>query len=308
MTLINRTQIYDPSAPSAINIPPFDLKFEASEIVDYQDAVVPRAAYGNPATVALVNRRVGHKLTLSGLYPGSSVADGLVWRQTLREWFRPSGVTRTFELCHWTDSDSVYNGTYRNCEIQALTDPMKDVNTERNQRFTLEIISRNAQVFGRYSDGSAPSAGPWEALLFSGSAMDATPPTGTIEVSKGHRFHGVFGGEIDAATTADNTATLQHIWRPPAACTIRNFQVGSAQPSPFTSGPSAQGTTSLRVSKRAWDGGGSDLLNLSIGATAMRVAPVAGSFTVAEGEDVYVFVTAAGHHQFVQYAFDAETE
>jgi hypothetical protein len=261
--------------------------------------------------VSLAAERIGWRIMLSGTFVtglggyDDTVEQGLLWRQSLLDWLRPSGSPKTFDICIWQDSGNTIKDIYRGCRlVGGMTQPTPARNSHQQLEWSLTAQSVYALAYSTYSNGGQPGAGEWETYLYSSGEMaNAVPPVGSVTITTTtpvHVYSGLFLGAVET-TDASNVDWQQHRFYLPTGGTIRNFQISNAQ----DWGATAQST--IRVSDTDYQTAGNGI-SLALGQTSNYAAPGGGTFTVADGTTVYVYWPTGSGHEQVQYRFEVHEE
>ncbi len=115
------------------------------------------------------------------------------------------------------------------------------------------------------------------------------------DTNPGQTLTGMFPGTVDAITTAGQ----EHRFTVPGVAG-KTWKLSSLQITGCDALSSA-GTTTVTVSTKAIGGEGASTIAASAAVGAWSSAQATASITVTTGDTLYVFVTAAGSHAWVQY-------
>jgi hypothetical protein len=269
-------------------LPPWvSARVSRSQFIDLQS--VPRT---NRAVITRVDKNQGTLIALdcSGVVPHSSQAEVIAWLEQI--WEELSG--KVFKLFLWSD---------RGWEECALDTHEHEIGLDPLcvlQGLTLSIRSANSApttsqqlVFTDYANEY-----PYAALVGRPAGVAATPGvlrpvTEPSQANYGGTFHGVLG--------AASVAGEEHVFRVGGSAgsswRVRGIQITSAEL------PVASATTTIRLSTQPIGGADPQTLDVSVASdeTFSDVSPA--SILVTEGDALYVYATAGGGHQNLQYRF-----
>lgn len=270
-------------------LPPW---FSAVENVE-QTVVVREPAFGDAAIISAIQANRGAQITINVddyLVSPQTQANALNWKRVI--WAACKG--RLVRLNIWSDEG------WGECALKRLSfnhtrDPLvrlRDFNLQFHAT-TSEPSTDYAITFDDYDDDY-----PYADVVGrpTGDAATGTPVEDeTMRVP----FGGKFFGQQSAVTAAGNEHVFTIGGAAGGSWKITKLQITHADKF------EADGTTTVTVSDMGVGGGGSTI-TASIGSTAQSSSLGSGSFNVAVGTDLKVFITAAGNHQNVEFKFECE--
>lgn len=304
MTLVNRAAIFIPGGSILTYLPPFDLQFRAQEINRLELEPIPYHANNVDGLGVTSNRVDGIALSLSGVYRGTSAADSILWKQTVREGLFASGQSAFVEICGWYDTDEALKETYQRCLVRSFTvDP--EAGTIKRARWTLEAVSLRPVPYVSFSDGNGPAEGPYENYLTTdGTVGTVTPPSGSVTINTVaplYKLSGVLWGTVQD-TVAANVGFMQWRARVPADGTVRKLIVTQASPR-----AAGSGTTTIECSTTDYQTQDA-AMQTTVAAGSTYGTESGDSFSVSAGDYIYVYVPTGGAGAHGDIGFLVEVE
>jgi hypothetical protein len=289
MVLYNRRSIR--AAGTTLHFPPYNAGNPVITPIIAGSDPIPIPFAGSMVTV--YRRRVGWRILYSFQMFEETTAVALAFHSTLiGALFDDDGIPRSVDFCDWYDSDNTLTKIYRDCELVSLGPD--GGRFEKFKRYDLEFISKNNAFFSTFTDTTTPGVGPYADDVTGPLPAEEDPEEGDVYIvptTDTTILGGTFAGSVEVTASG----IWQHIFTG-----MRNTAFAIKAVRITGCSIAGGGTTTIRASSAAWDGGGS-YITATVGTGATSGTLVTGSVALAANASVYVYITGANGHAGLSY-------
>lgn len=263
---------------------------------------------GEAGLVEVYGQACGQEIAVSGLFHFTDMVNAKSYEEALEALLVGSdGRSLEVDLCEWIDTAGSQVGIWRGCRLAQAIRWQRD-RTIRRTRYDFTLRSKFPFRFATGTGGTIPdyANATYKAYQPNSDGISGTAPGAVvIEMKYRTRIPIRFAGVMDAATAAGNAARLQQrvVLSTAQAMLVKALWVEKATPA-----PTGQGATStFRVADEAYTvGTPANSVAATVAATATYGSAGTGSFSVAAGSPVYVYIPAggAGWHEDVELVME----
>lgn len=295
MTLYNRRSIR--AAGTTVFLPPFGSP--QPDLRPVRVSNVQPVPFTN-RSVSINNRLHGYTLDVSFRVYEDSVEAALDFQGMIDDALQDgSGLARSVDFCFWYDTDGTRTKILRNGEV---TDGPHwgEAESERFRTCSFTLFFKNSTFYTTFSDGSTPSTASTYEEYLAGPTPDGEEPEATpVPIAQNPQLGGTFHGVAEVTAHARGQKVHRLIVGS-ATGLIKGIGITGCS-------AAGTGTTTIKVSNAAFDGGGS-VITATVAAGATYGSFTSGSIgPLAAGSAIYVFITGANGHADVDYQIATES-
>ena len=276
MTIRNRIALFS-SGSWSFYLPPFNARYSITPIVQGGSIIIPFGGIEVPDA-----RRHGWTIDFEADIDEASIDAALALEDLLMAaLFDSDGIARVVRFCEWADTALARDRIYDDCKC--VNGPnFPSAKFEQLRRFSFQLISTNPAR----SSNNPPGSSTYETFVINGDSGSAAVPIAQLT------YQGVHFTGLLAITSATNIARMQ---KRIVLGGVGNYNITGIQVSGAQLDAGASGDTIIVVSDAEWDGGGNNIA-VTLDETEYEGSNT-GSFTVAAGASIYVYMTAilGGH-------------
>lgn len=307
--VIKRSAIQRDSDKTYFYLPPF-VPFKFTPVAESQIELEKNKITGKYKQI--INRQTGYSISISGMFIGASIEDGLLWQQAFRDFLRPTnGNADLYHVVDWTDNTGIIKRFFNNCYL-AKDVSFENVFRERVKSFSLGFTTNEIQPSATAPDSTIPSEGPYELFVPDGSGSGSSSGgsgSGTIIIVNHaglDTVHVVFPDKITSTTNANNWASRQAKYKPDVnkSVVIKAVCVSGGG---ALDGSKTSGQTAIKISTVDFNTSGGTSATISVPYNSTYSDPVSCNITIPASSYIYVYVTeASGGHSDLQVSIAVE--